>query len=125
MSLAALTLLIARIHLATNLAQWASEGLHTDRTWLRKINWSFMQWTAMLALLILLVSWVLPTAGEPAARVVFLNRLGTTWSGVSQGNLSLNDPGSVLPTLQGQANFFINHLPITRCITLPNREVLY
>src|SRR6266568_3525536 len=125
MLLAVLTLLIARIHLATKLAQWASEGLHTDRTWLRKINWSFMQWTAMLALLILLVSWVLPTAGEPAAGVVFWNRLGTTWSGVTQGNLSLNDPGSILRTLQGQANFFSDRLTITGSITLPSGKVLY
>src|SRR6266567_3241549 len=125
MLLAVLTLLIARIHLATKLAQWASEGLHTDRTWLRKINWSFMQWTAMLALLILLVSWVLPTAGEPAAGVVFWNRLGTTWSGVTQGNLSLNDPGSVLRTLQGQANSFSDPLTITRSITLPTGAVFY
>jgi len=125
MLLAVLTLLIARIHLATKLAQWASEGLHTDRTWLRKMNWSFMQWTAMLALLILLVSWALPTAGEPPAGVVFWNRLGTTWSGVTQGDLSLNDPGSILRAFQGQANFFSDHLTITGSISLPSGEVLY
>src|SRR5215472_14148171 len=94
--LAALIPLIARIHLAAKLAQWTSEGLHSDRTWLWKINWSFMQLTAMLALLILLVSWVLPTAGEPAAGVAFWDRLDTTWSGVTQGNFSLHDPGSIL-----------------------------
>ncbi len=123
--LAALTLLIARIQLATKLAQWKSDGLHTDRTWLRKISWSFMQWTSILALLILSVSWVLPTAGEPAAGAAFWNRLDNTWSGVTHGNFSLNDPGSILRAFQSPANFFSDHLTVTGSISLPSGEVLY
>ena len=123
--LAALILLIARIHLAAKLAQWASEGLHSDRTWRWKINWSFMQLTAILALLVLLVSWVLPTAGEPAAGVAFWDRLDTTWSGVTHGNFSLNDPASILRALQSPDNFFSDRLTISGSISLPSGEVLH
>src|SRR5712692_7569024 len=41
--LAALILLIARIQLTAKLAEWKSEGLYTDRKWLRGITWRFMQ----------------------------------------------------------------------------------
>src|SRR2546421_356740 len=120
--LAALTLLIARMQLAIKLVQWTNDGLHTDRTWLRKISWSFMQWTSILVLLILSVSWALPTAGEPAAGVALWNRLDNTWSGVTHGNFSLNDPGSIVRAFQSPANFFSDHLTITGSISLPSGE---
>jgi transglutaminase-like putative cysteine protease len=123
--LAALTLLIARMELAIKLVEWTNDGLHTDRTWLRKISWSFMQWTSILALLILSVSWALPTAGEPAAGVALWNRLDNAWSAVTHGNFSLNDPGSIVRAFQSPANFFSDHLTITGSISLPSGEVLY
>src|SRR5215472_195968 len=123
--LVALTLLIARIHLAIKLEQWTSNGLHTDRSRLRKINWRFMQWTAILSLLILSVSWVLPTAGEPASGIAFWNRLENAWSGVTHGNFSLRDPGSILQGFQSPDNFFSDRLTITGSISLPSGEVLY
>src|SRR5712691_6304677 len=50
---AALILLIARIQLTARLIQWKSEGLYTDRSWLRGITWRCMQIAAILALITL------------------------------------------------------------------------
>jgi len=123
--LAALILLIARVQLVTRLARWTSDGLQTDRTWLRKITWNFIHWTAIIALLTLSISWVLPTQGEPTTGITFWDRLDNAWTNVTHGNISWKNPGSIMLSYQSPANFFSDHLTITGSVNLPNGEVLY
>src|SRR5712691_8397167 len=56
----ALILLIARTQLTAKLVQWESEGLYTDRHWLRGITWRFMQIASMMVVCTLLLGWILP-----------------------------------------------------------------
>ena len=123
--LAALLLLIARIQLVTQLVSWTSEGLLTDRPWLRKTTWHFMQWASILTLMILCISSLLPIQGQPAAGVVFWNSLDNAWSNISHGHISLQDPISIIQPYQSTANFFSDRLSLSNDVSLPTGEVLY
>jgi transglutaminase-like putative cysteine protease len=123
--LVALILLIARIHLVTRLANWTSNGLQTDRTWLRMITWNFIQWAAIITLLSLSISWALPTRGETTAGTAFWDRLNNAWTDVAHGNFSWKDASSLISANQSSTNFFGNQLAITGSVNLPSGEVLY
>src|SRR5437588_1497512 len=85
--LSALILLIARIQLAKQLAGWTSEGLHTDRRWLQNITSRFLRISAVLAVIALLVSLVLPSVGQPASGVSFWDNLNTIWTNITHGQI--------------------------------------
>jgi hypothetical protein len=127
--LAALLLLIARIQLLTQLTSWTSEGLHADRTWLRKTTRHFMQWASILTLLILCISSLLPIQGQPAAGVVFWanisNAMDNAWANISHGKISLQDPISIIQPYQNTASFFSDRLTLSSNVSLPAGEVLY
>ena len=122
--LAALVLLIARIQLATKLEYWKSQGLYTDRSWMRGITSRFIQIASVILALTLLLSWALPVMSEPGAGVNFWNNMNNAWSNVMQGNLSLQNPGSMLRPYQAPANFFGDQLTISGSVHLPAGEVL-
>ena len=121
----ALLLLIARVQLSNQLARWAQEGLHTDRSWLRSITTRFMQVTALMTVLILPLSLVLPIVDQPAAGVSMWNGIDNFWVNLTHGQLSFNNPGSAFQPFQPATNFFGDQLSITGNVNLPTGQVLY
>jgi transglutaminase-like putative cysteine protease len=121
---AALILLIARIQLTARLIQWKSEGLYTDRSWLRGITWRFMQSVSIMIVLTLLLGWILPVLSQPSGGVTFWNKLDNAWMNVTQGHLSLQNPGSILQAYQAPTAFFGDQLTIAGSVHLPTGEVL-
>src|SRR5579872_375207 len=123
--LAALLLLVARIHLSAQLAQWKQEGLHTDRTWLRGIISRSMQIAIVLAIGTLLIGSIIPAGGQPRTGATIWNNLTNVFSNITQGHISLQNPGSILQPYQAPANFFGDQLSITGSVHLPTGQVLY
>lgn len=120
-----LLLLIARVQLTNQLLQWKNEGLYTDKTWLHSLTSRVLRVSAIFALLILPLSWLLPIAGEPASGVAFWNSLDNTWINLTHGNLpTLSNPGSLFSPYNPPANFFGDQLTITGSVNLPNGSVL-
>ncbi len=120
----ALILLIARAQLAAKLLQWKSEGLYTDRTWLRGITLRFTQFASVMVLLTLVISWLLPVLGQPSAGETFWNELNNVWNNALQGNIQWQDPAAALQPYQPSTNFFSDHLTISGSVHLPTGEVL-
>lgn len=123
--LAALILLIARIQLTMQLEDWKSQGLYTDRSWLRGITRRFIQVTSALLIFALLSAWALPALSEPGAGVTFWNNINNSWTNIIQGRLSLQNPGSILQPYQAPTNFFGDQLTIAGSVHLPPGEVLH
>ncbi|HLI68943.1 MAG TPA: transglutaminase domain-containing protein [Ktedonobacteraceae bacterium] len=120
-----LILLIARVQLAGQLARWKSEGLYTDQTWLRHLTFRFLRIAALFVLLILPLSWFLPTGNQPPAGTTFWNNLDNAWANISHGNLSaLTNPNSLFGPYDPPANFFSDQLAITGSVNLPHGPVL-
>lgn len=122
--MAALILLIARVQLVNQLAQWAGEGLHTDRPWLRNITRRFIYISALFMVLVLSFSWILPIPSQPRAGVSFWDQLDNAWNNITHGHLSPADPGSLFQVYQSPANFFGDALAITGSVNLPTGTVL-
>ncbi|HLX39782.1 MAG TPA: hypothetical protein VKR42_04580, partial [Ktedonobacteraceae bacterium] len=123
--LVSLLLLVARIHLSAQLAQWKQEGLHTDRTWLRSIISRSMQIALLLAIGTLLIGSIVPAGGQPQTGAALWNNLTNVFSNITQGHFSLQNPGSMLQPYQAPANFFGDQLSITGSVHLPTGQVLY
>src|SRR5579863_2354428 len=123
--LGALLLLIARIQLSNQLSNWMQEGLHTDSSWLRSITTRFMQVTALMTVLILPLSLLLPTVDQPPAGVSLWNAIDNAWVNLTHGQFSLNDPGALFQSDQATTNFFGDQLTITGNVNLPTGPVLY
>jgi len=122
--LAALSLLIIRIHLANQLTQWTSEGLYIDRVWLQSITRRFVQIGALFTLLILLISLMLPMTSQPTSGTTFWNNVDNTWANITHGQFSLTNPGTFLQPQQTLDNFFGDQLSITGNVNLPPDPVL-
>jgi len=122
--LAALSLLIIRIHLANKLTQWTSEGLYIDRVWLQGITRRFVQIGALFTLLILLISLMLPMVSQPTSGITFWNNLDNMWANITHGQFSLTNPGIFLQPEQTLDNFFGDKLSITGNVNLPPVPVL-
>jgi Transglutaminase-like superfamily/TgpA N-terminal domain/Domain of unknown function (DUF4129) len=123
--LGALILLIARIQLVNQLAQWTYEGLYTDRVWLQNITRQFVQVGALFTLLILLIAWILPVLAQPVSGSNLWNNLDNAWANITHGQLSLSSPGTLFQPFQPPTNFFGDQLSITGNVSLPTGEVLY
>ena len=123
--LAALLLLVVRIHLSAQLAQWKQEGLHTDRPWLRGIIARSMSIGLLLALGTLVIGSIIPAGGQPRTGASVWNNLTNVFNNITQGHLSLQNPGSILQPYQAPANFFGDQLSITGSVHLPAGQVLY
>lgn len=120
----ALLLLIARIQLSNQLARWSQEGLHTDRSWLRSITTRFMQVAALMTVLILPISMIVPVVNQPVAGVSLWNSIDNFWMNVTHGQFSLTSPGSLFQSSQATTNFFGSSLSITGNVNLPTGPVL-
>lgn len=123
--LAALILLVVRIHLVNQLTVWTSEGLYIDRAWLQNITRRFVKIGAFFTFFILLISLLLPIVSQPISGANFWNNLDNTWANFTHGQLSLSSPGALLQPYQTPTNFFGDQLSITSNVNLPTGEVLY
>lgn len=121
--LAPLILLIARVQLAARLAQWTSEGLYTDRTWLRKMTGRCMQASCLILLLTLPLGWLLPIQSQPESGKALWDRINIAWNSAMNGNLSWNTIRSLAST-PDITNYFGNQLAISNSIHLPDSEVM-
>jgi transglutaminase-like putative cysteine protease len=122
--LAALSLLIVRMHLVNQLTQWTSEGLYIDRSWLRNITRRFVRIGAFFTLLILLLSLILPMVPQPTSGTTFWNNLDNLWANITHSQFSLTNPGTLLKPYQAPTNFFGDQLSITGNVNLPTGQVL-
>ena len=123
--LAALSLLIVRMHLVNQLAQWTSEGLYIDHVWLQNISRRFVQIGAFFTLLILIISLMLPMVSQPTSGNTFWNNLDNIWAHITHGQFLLANPGTLLQPYEPPANFFGDQLSITGGVNLPTGQVLY
>src|SRR5947199_246934 len=119
-----LMLLIARVRLASQVYQWKREGLHTDHAWLRSITWRCMQIAALLAVLSLCLSGLLPAFQQTQVGKQFWDNINNAWTNIINGHVSLENPSGVLQAYQEPANFFGDQLTITGSVRLPVGEVL-
>lgn len=122
--LGSLILLIARVQLTNQVLQWRREGLHTDRAWLRSMNWRCMQITSVLTLLALLLTVALPIQSQPASGQALWNNLDTAWNNIVSGHVNWKDLNSLTRSYQAPANFFGDQLTISGSVHLPMGEVL-
>lgn len=121
----ALALLIARLQIITQVAQWKSEGLHTDKSWLRGITWRCMQVAVAITLITMLVAIAAPAPdNQPPSGRVFWDRLDNAWTNISNGHASLQDLGALTSPYQPSSNYFGDQLTITGSVSLPMGEVL-
>jgi hypothetical protein len=121
----ALMLLIARVQLANQLAQWKSDGLYTDQPWLRGLTSRFLRIAALFVLLILPLGWFLPVGAQPPSGVTLWNNLDNAWANITHGNLpSLTNPGSLFSPYEPPTNFFGDQLTISGNVNLPTSPVL-
>lgn len=123
--LAALLMLVARIHLSAQLAQWKQEGLHTDRPWLRGIISRTMQIGMLLAIGTLLLSSLVPAGGQPETGATIWNSITNVFNNITQGHIPLQNINSIVQPYQPPANFFGDQLSIVGSVHLPTGEVLY
>jgi transglutaminase-like putative cysteine protease len=123
--LGALVLLIARLHLASQIFQWTSEGLYTDRVWMRTINFRCMQVASGITLLVLLMSWLLPSQPQPDSGKLFWNRVDNGWANIVNGRVSLQNIGALTSPYQPSTDFFSDQLTVTGSVHLLAGEVLY
>src|SRR5436305_1235945 len=119
-----LMLLIARVRLASQVYQWKREGLHTDHAWLRSITWRCMQIAALLAVLSLCLSVLLPAFQHTHVGQPVWDNINNAWTNIINGHVSLENPSGVLQAYQEPANFFGDQLTITGSVRLPVGEVL-
>ncbi|HET8842731.1 MAG TPA: transglutaminase domain-containing protein [Ktedonobacteraceae bacterium] len=120
-----LILLIARVQLASQLAQWKSDGLYTDTRWLRGMANRFLRIATLFVVLILPFSWLLPVLAQPASGTTFWNGLDNAWANLVHGNLpSWNNPGAFFTNNAASSAFFTDQLTITGSISLPSGTVL-
>jgi len=122
--LAALSLLIVRIHLVNQLTQWTSEGLYIDRVWLQNITRRFVQIGALFTLLILFISLMLPMVSQPTSGTNFWTNLDNIWANITHGQFSLTSPGTLVQPYETPTNFFGDQLSITGNVNVPTGQVL-
>lgn len=122
--LAALLLLIARVQLAAQVAQWKHEGLYTNRVWMKSMATRCMRIASALMTVTLLVAWLLPLHNQPTPQGAFWNSVDNVWNNVSNGNLSLQNPANLLQPYQQSANLFGDQMTISSSVHLPVGEVL-
>lgn len=122
--LTALILLIARVQLVNQLAQWKQAGLYTNHSWLRGLTTRFMTIATILTLLTLIGGWLFPVLNQPVQGVVVWNDIDNAWNNVTQGRFSWQNIGSVIQSYQAPTNFFGNQMTISGSVSLPGGEVL-
>ncbi|MBO0781159.1 MAG: transglutaminase domain-containing protein [Ktedonobacteraceae bacterium] len=122
--LAAQVLLVARIQLVNQLGQWAREGLYTTRPWVRAFTARCMGLACAFMLVVMLVGYLFPVFQQSASGRAFWDSLDNAVNNLSNGHISLQDPGSLFLSSGSQTNFFGDQLMITGSVHLPTGDVL-
>jgi hypothetical protein len=124
--LASLLLLIARMSLMRQIAQWSTEGVHTtDPRWLRSIVGRCMLVACTITLLALLFASSLPVLAQPENGQIFWSNLQVTWNDLLTAHVSLQDINKVMSSFsQASGNYFSDQLTIADSVRLPAGEVL-
>jgi len=122
--LASMLLLIARMSLIAQIAQWRQEGLRTDQRWLHSIIERCMLVACVITVLALFFSSSLPVLTQPEGGQVFWSRLEVTWNDLINKHLSWQDIKALSPFDQSSGNFFGDQLTIADSVHLPTGEVL-
>ncbi len=124
--LGALLLLVARIHLVTQIIDWKREGLHTDQMWIHSITTRFMRIATILTVLAMLFSVLLPAQPQSSSGKNIWNQFDSFWSNLANGRIAAAfNPASFLPSSTPTTNFFSDQLTISGNVQLPTGEVLY
>ncbi len=121
----ALILLIARVHLVTQIQRWTAEGLHTDVVWLRNMTTRCMQIASILTIIALLTGWMLPIQSQSASGKNFWDQLNNVWDNIINGRVTLQSIGSLTQPYQQPSNFFSDQLTVSGSVHLPIGQVLY
>ncbi len=122
--LGSMLLLIARMSLMTQIAQWRRDGLRTDQRWLRSIVERCMLAACLISVLALFFASFLPVLAQPESGQVFWSRLEVAWNDLITAHFSLQDINNVLPSFGPSGNFFSDQLTIADSVHLPTGEVL-
>src|ERR1700680_3647540 len=80
--------------------------------------------SAIMAVLILPLSLLLPMLDQPAAGTSLWNTIDNAWMNLTHGQFSANNPGLIFQSGQPTTNFFGDELSITGSVNLPTGEVL-
>jgi len=119
--LLAALLLLVRFTLSENMHQWRARGLRFSPD----LSWDFMQAGAIMAVAVLLLSYLLPIGQANAALQTFVSspdgpiqQLQVRWERVFGGVVG-NGPGT------GQFNFFASSLPLTSNVNLSHAQILH
>lgn len=123
--LGSMLLLIARMSLMAQIAQWKREGLRSDQRWLGSIVERCMLVASLITVLALLLASSLPVLAQPQSGQVFWSNLEIAWNDLLTSNLSFQDLNNVVSSFnQSSRNFFSDQLTITDNVHLPTNEVL-
>jgi transglutaminase-like putative cysteine protease len=122
--LGSLLLLIARMSLIAQIAQWKREGLRTDHSWLHSIIERCMLVACVITVLALLFSSLLPVLAQPENAQAFGSDLQVVWSDLTTGRFSMQDLNDVISSLQPSGNSFGDQLMIVDSTHLPTGQVL-
>jgi transglutaminase-like putative cysteine protease len=123
--LGSMLLLIARMSLMAQIAQWRREGLRSDQRWLSSIVERCMLVASIITVLALFFSSSLPVLAQPQSGQAFWSSLEVAWNDVITSHFSFQDLNNVLSSLdQSSGNFFSDQLTIADSVHLPTGEVL-
>ncbi len=124
--LGSLLLLIARMSLMRQIAQWSREGVRTtDQRWLRSIIGRYMLVACTITVLAMFFASSLPVLAQPENGQVFWSNLQVTWNDLVSSHFSLQEINNIMsPFSQSSGNFFSDQLTIADSVHLPAGEVL-
>lgn len=123
--LGSMLLLIARMSLMTQIAQWRKEGLRSDQHWLGTIMSRCMLVASVITVLTLFCASFLPVLAQPQNGQAFWSNMEVAWNDLLSARLSFQDLNNVIRSLnQSSRNFFSDQLTIADSVHLPTGEVL-
>lgn len=123
--LGSMLLLIARMSLMAQVAQWKQEGLRSDQHWLGSIVERCMVIASLITVLTLFFASSLPVLAQPQSGQVFWSSLQVAWNDLITAHFSFQDLNNVMSSFnQSSGNFFGDQLKIADSVHLPTGEVL-
>ncbi|QBD81439.1 DUF4129 domain-containing protein [Ktedonosporobacter rubrisoli] len=122
--LGALLILVAHMHISTQIATWVRDGLYTDQAWRRNLLARGLRFACAATLIIMLISWFMPIQAQSNTGKVLWNYIDNAWTNIVNNRVSWQNPGAIFQPYQPSANFFSDQLTVTGTVNLPPGEVL-